>query len=208
MPSIAIKNRSGSDVGSIDLSGSVFAAEKNPVVVREVYNAHMAARRQGTHKTKGWAEVSGGGKKPFKQKGTGRARQGSTRAPQWRGGAVIHGVTPRDYRQKVNRKKRRIAFQSVLTSRVEEGRFIVVDSLDFSAEPKTRKVVEFLDALGAEGRVLIVSKGVDEMLLRAAGNIPYVAIEVAGALSIYDLLVADTIVISREAAEALQENFA
>jgi large subunit ribosomal protein L4 len=195
----------GAEAGSLNLSDDVFAADQNVIVVREVYNAFRANQRQGNHATKTRGLVSGGGKKPWKQKGTGRARQGSTRAPQWRHGAIIFGPQPRDYREKVNRRKRRIAFRAVLTSRLAEGSLHVVESADFSAEPKTRRVVAFLDALGATGRVLIVTKDKNEMLMRASRNLPHVDVAVSNALSIYDLLVADTLVVTREAAEAIQE---
>jgi len=205
MPTVTLKNASGSQVGSVDLAEDVFGAPQNGVVVREVYNAYMANQRQGTHSCKTWARVSGSGRKPWRQKGTGRARIGAIRAPHWRGGAIIHGPQPRDYRQKVNRKKRQTAFRAVLSSRVADNNVILLDSLDMSSEPKTRRMAALLDAIGAEGRVLIVTREKDDMLLRAARNLPYAMVQVASALSIYDLLVADTLVMTRDAAEALQE---
>lgn len=208
MPSVPVKDMSGSDVGEITLAESVFAAEANPVVVREVYNAYMANQRQGTHATKGWNDVSGGGSKPWKQKGTGRARTGSIRAPQWRGGAIIHGPQPRSYRQATPAKKRRLATRSVLSSRCAEGAIRIVDSLDVSNEPKTRRVAALLEALGATGSVLIVTEDKNELLLRAARNLPYVMVQVAGSLSIYELLLSDTVVMTRAAAELLQEKLA
>jgi large subunit ribosomal protein L4 len=208
MPTIELKNTNGDTVEQLKLDDAVFAAPQNAVVTREVVNAFLANQRQGTHKTKTRGEVSGGGRKPWKQKGTGRARQGSTRAPQWRGGAIIFGPVPRDYREKVNKKKRRAAFRTVLSSRVETGQLIVVDALDFASEPKTSRFVATLDKLGAEGRVLVVVSQVDEALLRVARNVPYARVELAGSLSIYDLLTADTIVATRDAVAELESTLA
>ncbi len=205
MPTVELKNINGDKIQDLAIADLVFGAPQNEVVTREVLNAFLANQRQGTHKTKLRGEVSGGGRKPWKQKGTGRARQGSNRAPQWRGGANIFGPVPRDYREKVNRKKRRAAFRAVLSSRVEEGTLIVVDSLDFSANLKTRSFVESLDKLGAGGRVLVVVAEKDEALLRVAGNVPYARVEVTGALSIYDLLTADSIVATRDAVAELEK---
>ena len=213
MPTVTIKNQSGTDAGSLTLSPAVFAAEKNAVLVREVYNAAMANRRQGTHSTKTRGMVSGGGKKPWKQKHTGRARQGSIRSPQWRGGAIVFGPSPRSYREKVNRKKRQGAYRALLTSKLEAGEIIVVDGFSFSATPKTKDAVALLAALGVKGKTLIVTREKDENLLRAAGNLRSSAtnptiVEVVDSVSIIDLLVANTVVITREALEALQERLA
>ncbi len=204
MPTVELKNINGDKVEDMSLADAVFAAPQNEVVTREVLNAFLANQRQGTAKTKTRGEVSGGGRKPWKQKGTGRARQGSNRAPQWRGGAVIFGPVPRDYREKTNKKKRRAAFRAVLSSRVETGQLIVVDKLDFTSEPKTRRFVETLDKLGAEGRVLLVVAEPNDSLLRVAANVPYARVEVAGSISIYDLLTADSIVATREAIALLE----
>lgn len=205
MPTLSMMNRSGQEVGSVELSDAVFAAEVQPVVVREVLNAYEANQRQGTHSTRTWGTVRGGGRKPWKQKGTGRARHGSTRSPIWRGGVVTFGPQPRDYTQKVNRKKRRAALRAVLTARQQEGRLIVVDELDFSDDPKTRRVVEMLDAVGAEGWVLLVTAKPNAALLRAAANIPYAAVMVAGELNVRNLLVSDSIVVTREGLSAIEE---
>ncbi|MEQ8822252.1 MAG: 50S ribosomal protein L4 [Sumerlaeia bacterium] len=208
MPQVTLKTMTGSEAGSIDLADSVFAAEPNEVVVREMLNAFMANQRQGTHSTKTRGMVSGGGRKPWKQKGTGRARQGSIRSAQWRGGAIIFGPQPRDYREKTNKKKRRLAFRSVLSARATDGALHVVDSLDFTQEPKTRRVVDFLGKLGIDGqRVLIVTKESNASLLRSARNLPYVDVAVANAISIYDLLIADAVVMTKDAAEFVQETF-
>lgn len=208
MPTVELKNSNGETLEQVTLDDAVFAAPQNEVVTREVVNAFLANQRQGTHKTKTRGEVSGGGRKPWKQKGTGRARQGSNRAPQWRGGAIIFGPVPRDYREKVNKKKRRAAFRTVLSSRVENGQLIVVDALNFGNDPKTRRFVESLDKLGAEGRVLVIVTAPDEALLRVARNVPYARVEIASSISIYDLLTADSIVATRDAISELESTLA
>ncbi|MCB2155385.1 50S ribosomal protein L4 [bacterium] len=208
MPSIAIKNISGEAVGNVELSDAVFAAPQNAIVVREAVNAHLANRRQGTASSKERGDVRGGGKKPWKQKGTGRARAGTTRSPLWRGGAIIFGPHPRDYSQKINRKKNRAALRAVLSARVEGNGLHIVDQIDLASEPKTSRVVALIDALGIEeGRVLFVTEAVNESLMRAARNIPYADVEIAGSISVYDLLIADHIVATRAAVEQLQEMF-
>lgn len=205
MPSVAIKTVTGKDAGTMDLHEAVFSVPKNEVLVREVYNAFMANQRQGTHSTKTRGMVSGGGRKPWRQKGTGRARQGSIRSPQWRGGAIIFGPSPRDYREKVNRRKRRAALCSVLTARLEEGNIIVMDEPNFSV-PRTKDAMALLDAVGADGKTLILTSEVNENLVIAMRNIPWVRVEVANCLNIYDLLVADTIIATRAALETVQSN--
>ena len=208
MPSIAIKHIRGEEVGNADFSDAVFAAPQNAYVVREAVNTHLANRRQGTASTKTRGFVSGGGKKPWKQKGTGRARGGSSRSPLWRGGAIIFGPLPRDYSQKINRKKNRAALRAVLSSRVEANRLFIVDRIDLSDEPKTRRVVAMIEALGiAEGRVLFLTESVNEPLIRGARNIPYADVAVSNAICVYDLLIHDTIVATRAAVEQIQEMF-
>lgn len=213
MPTVAVKNQSGGDAGTLELSADVFDAKQNAVLVREVYNAYMANQRQGTHSTKTRGMVSGGGKKPWKQKHTGRARQGSIRAPQWRGGAIIFGPSPRDYREKVNRKKRQGAFRALLSAKLAAGEVVVVDAIDFGAEAKTAKAVAFLKALGARRKTLVVTKEKNLSLLRAIGNLSAsktmpARAEVVDAVSIFDLLTADTLVITQDALASLQERLA
>lgn len=208
MPSIAIRNISGEEVGNVELNDAVFAAPQNAVLVREAVNGHMANRRQGTASAKTRGQVSGGGKKPWKQKGTGRARAGSSRSPLWRGGAIIFGPHPRDYSVKINRKKNRGALRAVLSSRLEGNGLIVVDQIDLASEPKTRRVAGIIEALGIqEGRVLFVTESVNEPLVRAARNLPYADVAVAGSISVYDLLVNEHIIATRAAVEQLQEMF-
>lgn len=203
MASVAIKSFDGADKGSMDLAADVFEAPQNQILVREVLNAYNQNQRQGTHSTKTRAFVSGGGKKPWAQKGTGNARQGSTRSPQWRHGAIVFGPLPRDYREKTNRRKRRGALRALLSVRLSEGRLIIVDSLNV-AEPKTKSVLAALDKLGAVGRVYIVTKDVNENLLRSTRNTLHVRTNVCNAISVYDLILADTIVMTKDAAEEIQ----
>lgn len=209
MPEVTLKKQDGAEAGRFSLEASVFEAEINPVLVREVYNAYMTNQRQGTHSTKTRGFVSGGGKKPWKQKGTGRARQGSIRATQWRGGAIAFGPLPRDYREKVNRKKRQGAFRSVISAMHASGSIIFVDDIALSA-PKTKEVIALREKLGARGKTLIVTVGANESLARAAANLGSnkttpTRVSHVDAISIYDLLVCDTLIITREAGQALQE---
>lgn len=210
MPTLTVKTQQGSENGSFDLSPQVFEVEVNPVVVREVYNAYRTNQRQGTHSTRNRARIHGGGKKPWRQKGTGRARAGSSRSPLWRGGATIFGPLPKKYQEKVPRKKRQAAYRSLLTSKLQAGEIIVVDTIDFAAEPKTRNLVSFLDTIGAARKTLIVTRERNDALLKAAGNLAGsktrpTRVEVVDALSIFDLLVCDSLVIEKEAIALLQE---
>jgi large subunit ribosomal protein L4 len=210
MPTITVKKQTGEESGSLELNSSVFGAEHHAVLVREVYNAYMANQRQGTHSVKTRTTVRGGGAKPWKQKGTGRARQGSIRSPQWRGGAIAHGPSPRDYREKINKKKKSGAYRALLSAKLANNEIIVVDTIDFSGEPKTRKVVEFLESLGIAGKTLIVTNEKNDQFLRAVSNLKSSAshptkAQVVNAVSIFDLLTCETLVIEKAALETLQE---
>jgi len=212
MPVVTMKNQSGAAAGTIELASVVFEAEQNAVLVREVYNAYMQNQRQGTHMTKTRALVSGGGKKPWKQKHTGRARQGSIRAPQWRHGAIIFGPVPRDYREKVNTKKKQGAFRALLSSKLERNEIIVVDAIALDA-PKTKAVVAFREAIGAKGKTLIVTGTKNESLAKAAANLASSAatptrVEPVNAVSVFDLLNCDTLVVTKDALTSLQERLA
>lgn len=207
MTSIALKKIDGQNAGTVELSDAVFSADRNEFVVREALNAYNANQRQGTHQTKTRGMVSGGGKKPWRQKGTGRARAGSIRSPLWRGGAIIFGPVPRDYREKVNRKKRQSAFRAVLSARATDGNLIVVDSFDLAA-PKTKDALAALEKLGAKGRVLILTKGVNKNLLLSTRNTLHVKTQVSNSLDVYQLLMADTVVITREALDDIQAQLA
>ncbi len=208
MATLTIKTQDGSDAGNFDLSPSVFEVEPNAVVVREVYNAYMANQRQGTHATKSRGEVRGGGAKPWKQKGTGRARQGSIRSVQWRGGCIAHGPQPRKYTQKINKKKKQLAYRSLLSAKLGNNEIVGLDAIQFQA-PRTKDVEQMLGALNAgEGKVLIVTQEPNTTLLRASANLNNVKVQVVNAFSIFDLLVCDRLIITRDALQSLQERLA
>lgn len=217
MATLTVKNGSGADAGSVDLAPEVFEKEPNLVLIRELYTATMANARQGTHKTKTRGEVRGGGKKPWKQKGTGRARAGSTRSPIWVGGGTIFGPMPRSYREKVNKKKRQAAFRSYFAAKLQDSQdeskkdqFIIIDDISLSDPPKTKDAVAFLNAIGATGKTLIVTKEKNGALVRAARNLEGSSqtptrIAIASALSIVDLLRCDTLVMTKDALADIQE---
>lgn len=205
MPKLALYNRTGSQVGEINLNESVFGVEVNGPVVHRAVVAQLAAMRAGTHKTKNRGEVSGGGKKPWRQKGTGRARQGSIRAPQWVGGGNAFGPTPRDYTQKINKKEKKLAVKSALTNKVEEGKLFVIDGFNFT-EPKTKEMVKVLTDLKlADQKVLVLLPGNDEAVYKSARNLPNVKTLVTQALNIYDLVKYDYIVATKDAVAAIEE---
>ncbi len=198
MASIDVKSVAGKKAGSATLDESIFGIEPNIPVMHQVVTAQLAARRAGTHSTKTRAERSGGGAKPWRQKGTGRARQGSIRSPQWRGGGIAHGPKPRDYSQKTPKKMIKLALRSALSDRAADGKVVVVDSFDFSA-PKTADAVAMIDALGLndEGRILLVLGDGEENAALSFRNIPNVHALPAGELNAYDVLVSDTVVFSQ-----------
>ncbi|MEN9802623.1 MAG: ribosomal protein [Actinomycetota bacterium] len=196
MPSISVKNQAGKDVGSVALSDADFGRQPNVPVMHQVVTAQLAQRRAGTQSTKTRAEVSGGGKKPFKQKGTGNARQGSIRAPHFSGGGVALGPKPRKYGQKTPKKMVKIALQSALSDRANEGKVIVIDSWNF-ATPKTADGIAALQALGVSGRVLIVVRRDEINAIRSFRNIPNVQLIEVGELNAYDILCNDTVVFSQ-----------
>lgn len=191
MPSIVVLNQLGAEVNKIDLSENVFGVEPNMQAVYDVVNAQRAAMRQGTHKTKTRTEVAGGGKKPWRQKGTGRARQGSIRAPQWRGGGVVFGPTPRSYSVKVNKKVVKAALRSLLTSRLLSNDLVVVDKIEL-ADFKTKSFVEVLKNLNAYDKKVVVITNEEDFNLSLAGrNIANVYVQTKSHLSVYDLINAD-----------------
>lgn len=171
MPNLAVVDMEGKNVGTIELAESVFGIEPNAAVMHQMVVNYLAAQRQGTQSALTRSEVSGGGKKPWRQKGTGRARQGSTRAPQWTHGGVVFAPKPRDYRFSVNKKVRRLAMKSAFSSKVMENELIVVDSISMD-EYKTKKIVAMLSAIGAEKKALIVLPEVDSKVIKSANNIP------------------------------------
>lgn len=193
MAEVALRTRTGGTSGQVDLDDAVFGIEPNVPVMHEVVVAQLAAKRAGTQSTKTRAEVSGGGAKPFKQKGTGRARQGSIRSPQWRGGGVALGPKPRKYDQKTPKKVKRLALRSALSDRAADDKVVVVSEWDF-ASPSTKEAVAALAALGVEGRALVVIGSDDLTAARSFRNIPSVHVITPGELNTYDVLVNDYIV--------------
>lgn len=205
MPSIVVLNQAGTEVGKINLNKEVFGVEPNMQVVYDVVNAERAAMRQGTSKTKGRTEVSGGGRKPWRQKGTGRARQGSIRAPQWRGGGVVFGPTPRSYDVKVNKKVTKVAVKSLLSDRANNNKIIVVD--EFALEDyKTKTLVSILNNLKAEGKVLVITEEENYNLLVAGANIPGVYVQTKAHVSVYDLINANQYVMTEAAVKKYEED--
>lgn len=210
MATISVVNQQGQPAGDVELVPSVFDEKPRPALIHQIVVAELAAQRQGTHKTKTRAEVSGGGKKPWRQKGTGRARQGSTRAPQWRHGGIVHGPQPRDYSQKVNRKAYYTGVRSALSARARENALVVVDALEVESG-KTRDMVAVLKALNATGKVLIITDVYSEPTLLSLQNLPNI-VDVAPPypdhLSVYDILNANVIVATKGAVETIGEALA
>ena len=200
MTSVDVKTSAGKKAGTADLDAEIFGIEPNLPVMHQVVTAQLAARRAGTHSTKTRAERRGGGAKPWRQKGTGRARQGSIRAPQWRGGGIAHGPKPRDYSQRTPKKMIRLALRSALSDRAADGKVIVVDDFAFDA-PKTSEAVKTISALGLEneGRVLVVLTAADANAALSFRNIPNVHVLPTGELNAYDVLVSDTVVFAKAA---------
>jgi large subunit ribosomal protein L4 len=196
MAKLKVKTQIGAENGSVDLDDAVFGIEPNVAVMHQVVTAQLAARRAGSHSTKTRAEVRGGGTKPWRQKGTGRARQGSIRAPQWIGGGVALGPKPRDYSQRTPKKMIRLALHSALSDRAADSKVIVVDGWDFEA-PKTRDAKAALEALGVEGRALVVLGPDDVNAARSFRNLPEAQIIEARELNAYDVLVNDYVVFTK-----------
>jgi len=204
MPKIALLNQTGENIGKIELNDSVFAVEPNQQVVFDVIKAQRAAMRQGTHKTKTRAEVRGGGRKPWKQKGTGRARSGSTRSPVWVGGGTVFGPTPRDYSMKVNRKVRRLALRSVLSSHLKDDKLMVLDKLTLESI-QTKGMVEVLNNLKVSGKVMIVLAENNEAVALSARNIPMVTVTTVSHASVYELMIYKTLVMTADAVKLYEE---
>lgn len=204
MPKLNILNQAGETVGNIEVSEHVFGIVPHQQALFDVVNAQRAAMRQGTSKVKSRTEVSGGGKKPWKQKGTGRARQGSIRAPQWRGGGVVFGPTPRSYNVKLNKKVRNLAFRSALSSFVQDGKIIVLDNL-VSENGKTKEFQTLLNNLNVSGKTLFVNNVFDGKEVRAGQNIPTVNFAVTNHLSVYDVLNNKNVVLTVDAVKQLEE---
>ena len=197
----------GKNVGTIDLAESVFGIEPNAAVMHQMVVNYLAAQRQGTQSALTRAEVSGGGKKPWRQKGTGRARQGSTRAPQWTHGGIVFAPKPRDYRFTVNKKVKRLAMKSALSTKAAESEIIVVDSIKLD-EYKTKKIAAMLSAIGADKKALVVLPEVDSKVIKSANNLPGVKTAQVNELNVYDILNADKLVIAKEAVSKIEEVYA
>ena len=206
MANVSVYNMEGKEVGSIELNDAVFGVEVNEHLVHMAVLQQLANKRQGTQKAKTRSEVSGGGRKPWRQKGTGHARQGSTRSPQWKGGGVVFAPTPRDYSFKLNKKEKRAALKSALTTTVNENKFIVVDDLNLD-EIKTKKMVSALKALNAE-KALVVLGGDNENVALSARNIPTVKVAYINTINVYDILKYNTLVVSKDAVAAIEEVYA
>ena len=207
MPSISVVDMEGKKVGTVDLSDSVFGIEPNAAVMHQVVLSYLAAQRQGTQSALTRSEVSGGGKKPWRQKGTGRARQGSTRSPQWTHGGVVFAPKPRDYRFTVNKKERRLALKSALSVKAAESEIIVVDKI-VTDEYKTKKMVAMLNAVEATKKTLIVLSEVDDKVIKSANNIPGVKTAQVNTINVYDILNADKLVIAQDAVSKIEEVYA
>ena len=203
MPNVALYDITGKVIGDIELSENVFGQPVNEPVLHQVVVAHLANCRQGTQSAKTRSEVSGGGKKPYRQKGTGRARQGSTRAPQWTHGGVVFAPKPRDYTQKVNVKVKRIALKSALSAKVADSELIVFDALNIEA-PKTKEMMKALKAVNVE-KALIVLPEKDETAERAAANIPGVKTTLVGTLNTYEVLKYKNLILTKDSVAKIEE---
>ena len=206
MPSVALYNIAGQEIGTVKLSDEIFAQEVNHAALHTVVRAYLANQRQGTQSALTRAEVSGGGIKPWRQKGTGRARQGSTRSPQWRHGGVVFAPKPRDYRVSVNKKVKRLAMKSALSSKVNDGSLVVFDALELAA-PKTKEMIKVLDAVKVN-KALVVLPEKDETVERATGNIPNVKTTLVGTLNVYEILKYDTLILTKDSLAKIEEVYA
>lgn len=204
MPKVALYNQNGENIGEIELNDAVFGIEPNKHVLFEAVIMQRASLRQGTHKTKNRAEVSGGGRKPWRQKGTGRARQGSIRSPQWRGGGIVFGPVPRSYSYRLPKKVRRLAIKSALSSKVLENNIVVLDNLTLEA-PKTKEMVKILNNLSVDRKALIVTADANENVILSARNIPGVTVVTASGINVLDVLNHDKLVITKAAVEKVEE---
>lgn len=206
MATVAVYNIEGKEVDKMELNDSVFGVEINEHLVHMAVVAQLANKRQGTQSAKTRAEVRGGGRKPWRQKGTGHARQGSTRSPQWTGGGVVFAPKPRDYSMKLNKKEKANAMKSVLTSKVNEEKFIVLDEFKLD-EIKTKKFVEVMNNLEV-AKALVVTKDNDQNLVMSAKNVPTVKTALTNTINVYDILKYDTVVITKDAVAAIEEVYA
>jgi large subunit ribosomal protein L4 len=207
MANLTIHKADGSQAGTLDLNDSVFSVEPNVNCVRAAVAQYMANQRAGTHATKMRGAVSGGGRKPWKQKGTGRARQGSIRAPQWRHGAIIFGPQPRDYSYNINTKVKQNAYRSIWSDLIKSGRLIVVDNFGIEA-PRTKTMVGILEKLGVDGTALVVTAKTEEVTALSARNIPWVTMINVENINVYDLLTHDWVVVTQDAIQRVEATYA
>ena len=206
MSNVSVYNMEGKEVGTMELNDAVFGVEVNEHLVHMAVVAQLANKRQGTQKAKTRSEVSGGGRKPWRQKGTGHARQGSTRAPQWTGGGVVFAPTPRDYTIRLNKKEKRLALKSVLTNCVNENKFIVLDELKFD-EIKTKKMQAVLDALNVSKALIVLNEN-DANVVKSARNIANVQTALTNTINVYDILKYNTVVVTKAAVATIEEVYA
>ena len=207
MSAIKVLNMASAEVGTVELNDSIFGVEPNTAVVHEVVKNHLANCRQGTQSALTRAEVSGGGKKPWRQKGTGHARQGSTRAPQWTHGGIVFAPKPRSYSYVLNKKVKRLAMKSALSAKAAAGEIIVIDSIKMDSI-KTKDFRAFLNAVKADGKSLVVTPAKDEIVVKSARNIPGVETSMANLINVYDILKAKYLVLDKEALTVIEEVFA
>lgn len=204
MPKVALYNQSGSQVGDVELNDAVFGIEPNQHVLHDAVVMQQASKRQGTHAVKNRSAVRGGGRKPWRQKGTGRARQGSIRSPQWVGGGVVFGPTPRSYSYKLPKKVRRLALKSALSTKVKEESLTVLEGLVIDA-PKTKEVINLLSALNVNEKALIVTNKKDEVVSKSASNLQNVKVQSASQINTLDILAHDRLIITKDAVESIGE---
>ena len=207
MSTMKVLNMAGAEVGTVELNDAIFGIEPNEAVVHEVVKNHLANCRQGTQSALTRAEVSGGGRKPWRQKGTGHARQGSTRAPQWTHGGIVFAPKPRDYSYVLNKKVKRLALKSVLSAKAAEGKLVVIDSIKMDAI-KTADFRKFLNAVKVDGKAVIVTPEVDTVIVKSARNIPGVLTTIANLLNVYDIINAQYLVVDQAALAKIEEVYA
>ena len=206
MAKVSVYNMKGDEVGNIELNDEIFGADVNEHLIYMVVKQQLANRRQGTQKAKTRSEVSGGGRKPWRQKGTGHARQGSTRSPQWTGGGVVFAPVPRDYSFKMNKKEKRAALKGALTDKVQKGSIIVLDELKME-EKKTKAFAEVMKNIKAEGKSYVVIGDNDQNVILSARNLPGVKTSVSDLINVYDIMNAKTLVVTKEAVAKIEEVF-
>ncbi|HHY96939.1 MAG TPA: 50S ribosomal protein L4 [Acholeplasma sp.] len=204
MPKVNLFNQAGEIISEVALNDAIFGITPNQQVIYDVVNAQLAALRQGTHKVKNRSEVRGGGKKPWRQKGTGRARQGSIRSPQWRGGGVVFGPTPRSYAVKVNKKVKQLALKSALSHHVLNNQLILLDSIKLE-QPKTKLFVEVINNLKLEGKTLVLGTNFEDNVVLASNNIPNIEVRLASQVSVYEILKFKNVVLLQDAVNYFEE---